>query len=92
VLSDIHLIFGTLHCHTKIQIKFDFRFDPSNFHEVKALGLRKIHELSVFRTFFVRAFRYSFDICHIALPYRDTDQVQAGFDSFIFHEVMAQWT
>jgi hypothetical protein len=32
-LADIHLIFGTLLCHTKLQIKFKFGFDPLNFHE-----------------------------------------------------------
>jgi hypothetical protein len=39
LLTDIHLIFGTLLCHTKIQIKFEFGFDPLIFHEVMALGL-----------------------------------------------------
>jgi hypothetical protein len=34
VLSDIHLIFGTLLYRTKIQIKFKFGFDPLIFHEV----------------------------------------------------------
>jgi hypothetical protein len=75
----IHLIFGTLLCHTKIQIKFEFGFDPSIFHGVMALGLEKYHEFSVFRTFFVRAFRYSFDIWYIALPCQDTDQVRVWF-------------
>jgi hypothetical protein len=42
MLSDIHLIFGTLLYHTKIQIQFEFGFDPLIFHEVMALGLRKI--------------------------------------------------
>jgi hypothetical protein len=76
VLSDIHLIFGTLLCQTKIQIKLEFGFDPLIFHKVMALGLEKYHEFSVFRTFFLRAFRYLFDIWNIALPYRDTDQVR----------------
>ena len=31
MLSDIDLIFGTLLCHTKIQIKFEFGLDPSIF-------------------------------------------------------------
>jgi hypothetical protein len=39
--SHIHLIFGTLLCNTKIQIKFEFGFDPLIFHEVMTLGLRK---------------------------------------------------
>jgi hypothetical protein len=37
--TDFHLIFGTLFCHTKVQIKFGFGFDPLVFHEVMALGL-----------------------------------------------------
>jgi hypothetical protein len=43
------------------------------FHEVMALGLTKNHELSVFRTFFHSAYRYSFDIWYIDLQYQDTD-------------------
>jgi hypothetical protein len=64
MLSDIHLIFGTLLCHTKIQIKFEFGFSPS--------FLEKYLEFSVFRTFSICA---SFDIWYIALPYQDIDQV-----------------
>jgi hypothetical protein len=41
LLADIHLIFGTLLCHTKIQIKIEFSFNPFIFPEVMALGLRK---------------------------------------------------
>jgi hypothetical protein len=62
VLSDIHLIFGTLLCHTKIQIKFETGFDPLIFHEVMVLGLReKCNKLSVFHTSFVRIFMPSFE-------------------------------
>jgi hypothetical protein len=61
------MIFGKLLFHTKIQIKFEFGFDPLIFHEVMALGL--------IRTFFRSAYRYSFDICYIALQYQDTDSV-----------------
>ena len=32
LLADIQLIFGTLLCHTKLQIKFEFGFDPFIFH------------------------------------------------------------
>jgi hypothetical protein len=39
LLTDIRLIFGTLLCHTKIQIKFEFGSDPLIFHEVMTLGL-----------------------------------------------------
>jgi hypothetical protein len=52
-------------------MKFEFGFDPLIFHKVMALGL--------ICTFFLRAFRYSFDIWYIALPYQDTDQVRAWY-------------
>jgi hypothetical protein len=42
MLSDIYLIFGTLLWHIKIQIKFEFGFDPLIFLEVMALGHGKI--------------------------------------------------
>jgi hypothetical protein len=51
LLTDYHLIFGTLLCHTKIQIKFEFSLNPLIFHEVMGFGLRKNLELSVLRTF-----------------------------------------
>jgi hypothetical protein len=41
------IIFGTLLCHTKIQIEFEFGFDPLIFHKVMALGLRKILWISI---------------------------------------------
>jgi hypothetical protein len=41
LVTDINLIFGTLLCHTKIQIKVEFGSDPLIFHDVMALGLRK---------------------------------------------------
>jgi hypothetical protein len=41
LLTVIHLLFGTLLCRTKIQIKYEFGFDPLIFHELMALGLRK---------------------------------------------------
>jgi hypothetical protein len=68
-LTDIHLIFGTLLCHTKIQIKFEFGSDPLVFQEVMALGLRKKSRIISFTHFF---FSYSFDIWYIALQYQDT--------------------
>jgi hypothetical protein len=40
LITDIHLIFGTLLWHTKIEIKFEFGFDPLICQEVMALGLR----------------------------------------------------
>jgi hypothetical protein len=42
LLTDIHLIFGILVCHTKIQISFEFCFDLLIFHEVIAPVHRKI--------------------------------------------------
>jgi hypothetical protein len=72
---DIPLIFSTLLCHTKLQIMFAFGFDPLIFHEVMALGLRKISQIISFLHFFLSASIYSFDIRYIALPCQDTDQV-----------------
>jgi hypothetical protein len=34
-----------------------------------------LNKKSIFRTFFLFAYRYSFDIWYIALPYQGTDQV-----------------
>jgi hypothetical protein len=67
LLTDIHLIFDTLLCHTKIQIKFEFGSDPLIFHEVMALGLRKKSRIISFTHFFSHI--------HLILPYLDTDQV-----------------
>jgi hypothetical protein len=68
------LIFGTLLCHTKIQIKFEFGSNPMIFHEVMAPGLRKkITNYQFYALFFYLS--YSFDIWYIALQYLDTDQV-----------------
>jgi hypothetical protein len=39
LLTDMHLIFGTLLCHAKIHIKFEFGFDSFIFTEVTSLGL-----------------------------------------------------
>jgi hypothetical protein len=79
VLSDIHLIFGTLLCHTNIQIKVEFGFDSLIFHEVMALGLRKISQIISFLHCFRSCFQYLFDIWYIAYPYQDTDQVSVWF-------------
>jgi hypothetical protein len=51
LLTDIHLIFGTLLFHTKIQIKFEFGFHPLIFHEVMAHRLRKISPIISFPDF-----------------------------------------
>jgi hypothetical protein len=55
-------IFGTLFCHTKIQIKFEFGFNQLFFPEVMALELRKISRIISFSHFFLSAYRYSFNI------------------------------
>jgi hypothetical protein len=54
------------------------------FTKLLPLDLEKNHELLVFRTFFLFAYRYSFDIWYIALPY-----LEFASDPLIFHEVMA---
>jgi hypothetical protein len=41
-------IFGTLLCHNKIQIKFEFGIDPLEFHEVMAHGLPLILQIVSF--------------------------------------------
>jgi hypothetical protein len=49
-----------------------------------------LKEFYSFLDFFLSAYRYSFDIRYIALPYLDTDQVWVWFWSIdFFHEVMA---
>jgi hypothetical protein len=71
LLTYIHLIFGTLLCHTKIQIRFVFGSDPLIFHEVMALGLReKITNCQFYALFIRSAYRYSFDIWYsgFAIP------------------------
>jgi hypothetical protein len=89
MLSDIYLIFSTLLCHIKIQIKFEFCIDPLIFHEVMTLWLRKISQIISFPHFFVRAFRYLFDIWCIALPNQHTDLFRFWFRSLILNEVSA---
>jgi hypothetical protein len=69
LLTVTHLIFGTLLCHTKIQIKFEFGSDPLIFHEVMAVGLRKISRIISFPDFSLSAYRYSFNIWYIVLRY-----------------------
>jgi hypothetical protein len=53
------------------------------------MDLEKYHKFSVFRSFFFHAFRYSFYIWYIALPYQDTDKFKFSLDPLIFHKVMA---
>jgi hypothetical protein len=51
LLTDVHLIFGTLLCHTKKQIKIEFGFYPLIFPEDIAFGLRKIQQIIRFPQF-----------------------------------------
>jgi hypothetical protein len=51
LLTDIRVIFGTLLCNTKSQINCEFGFDPLIFHEVMALGPRKISRIISFPHF-----------------------------------------
>jgi hypothetical protein len=69
LLTGIHLTFGTFLCHTTIQIKFEFGFDPLILPEVMALGLRKISRIISFPHFFFSVYRYSFNVLYIVLPY-----------------------
>jgi hypothetical protein len=63
LLTDIHLIFGTLLCHTKIQINVVFDFDQFTFPEVMALGLKKIPQIITFPHFFsLSTLRFSVNI------------------------------
>jgi hypothetical protein len=47
------------------------------------ISTKPLH-LSVFHTYFLSAYRYSFNIWYIALPYQVTDQVQIWFWSIDF--------
>ena len=72
-------------CHTKLQIKFEFGFDRPTFHGVMALGLRKFHKLSVFRTFFFSLLAdihliFGTLLCHTKLQIK----FEFGFNQFIF--------
>jgi hypothetical protein len=63
LLTDTHLIFGTLLCHAKIHIKCEFGLDSLISHEVMALGRRKISRIISFPACFsLSAYGYSFDI------------------------------
>jgi hypothetical protein len=85
-----HLIFGTLICHTKIQIKFEFGFDPLIFPKVMALGLRKISRIISFPDFLFSLLTdihliFGTLLCHTKIQMK----FELGFDPIEFHEVMA---
>jgi hypothetical protein len=82
-LSVFHTYFlsATLLCHTKLQTKFEFGFDPLIIHEVITLGLRKISEIINFPHLIFGT---------IAFLNQVTNQAQVFFfSSFIFHKDMA---
>jgi hypothetical protein len=53
-----------------LQIKFEDGCYPPILEE-----LCPLRDFTAFRTFFLSAYIYLFDIWYIALPYQDTDQV-----------------
>jgi hypothetical protein len=78
LLTDIHLIFGTLLCHTKMQINSEFGFDPLIFHEVMALGLRKISQIISFPHIFflcLQIFISYLVSCFAILSYRSSSSL-----------------
>jgi hypothetical protein len=89
LLTGIHLIFGTLLCHTKIQIKCDFGFNPLIFPKVMALGLRNIMNYPFSGLFFSLPtdihLIFGTLLCHIKIQLK----FEFGFDQLIFPEVMA---
>jgi hypothetical protein len=95
LLTDIHVIFDTLLCHTtcKLRIKFEFEFDPEFFPEVIALGLRQIKIQCITNCQFSALFFSLFTdihlifvtlLCHTRLQIK----FKFGFDPLIFYEVM----
>jgi hypothetical protein len=50
------------------------------------------YELSIFQTFFLFEYRYSFDIWYIALPYQDAEQVRVWFWSIRISQSYGPWT
>jgi hypothetical protein len=85
LLTDINLIFGTLLCHSRIQIKFEFGFHPLIFHEVMTLELRKISRTLSFRHFFFDLLTdiyllFGRLLCHTKMH----SKFEFGFDPLIF--------
>jgi hypothetical protein len=86
LFADIHLIFGTLLCHTNLHIKFEFDFDPLIFPNAMT---EKYHESPVFRVFFLclQIIHLIFGtlLCHNKIQIK----FEFGFDPFKFQEVMS---
>jgi hypothetical protein len=90
LVTDIHLMIGTLLCHTKIQMKFEFGFDPLIFPEVMALELRKISRIISFPDFFFSLLTdinllFGTLLCHTKIQI----MFEFGLDPLIFSELMA---
>jgi hypothetical protein len=86
LLTDIHLIFSTLLCHTNIQITSEFGFDPLIFHEVMALGLGKKSRIISFKHVFSHIHLiFGTLLCNTMIQIK----IEFAFDPLIFHEVMA---
>jgi hypothetical protein len=65
--------------HKRFPIYCRFKFiSPLPTKSEGTWGLHYVRQIT-FPHFFVRAFRYSFDIWYIALSYEDTDQVRVWF-------------
>jgi hypothetical protein len=77
LLTYIQLIFGSLLCHTKILIKFEFGSAPlimtcrssSKMVAIDQFIEELLRDFTVFRTISLSAYRYSINIWYIVLPY-----------------------
>jgi hypothetical protein len=82
-------VFGTLICHTKIQIKFEFGFDPLIFHEIMTLRHKNItnYQFSGLFLSLLTDINLIFGIlfCNTKLQIK----FNFGFYPFEFHEVLA---
>jgi hypothetical protein len=84
------LVFGTLHCHTKLQIKFEFGFDQLIFHEVMTLGHIKFPNYQSSAYFSLIDIHLIFGTCCTLLCHTMIQiKFEFGFDPLIFPEVMA---
>ena len=65
-LAEIQLTFGMYVSDHDLQDKFEFRYPPSIFTKLRTLDLINFSNRTVFRTFFLKACRYSADFWHIS--------------------------
>jgi hypothetical protein len=76
ILKYLYNIYLVRLFHKKLHIKFEFGFDSSIFHEVVALGLRKILLIISCPRFSSLCLQiFIWYLVHIALPHQVTDQV-----------------